>query len=325
MHARHLNRIIERADALPSLQPAVVRLVSAMADDRLGLEALALHVESDPALTARILAAANAGLYGSHAVATITQAIALLGINRVHDIAVNNAMLEVFSDCDVPDSLRHVWLDSVAAAICAEEVAAETGANRSIAHVAGLLHDIGKLLLYAVLRKDYLDVLAHVTQSGRSISEVEREMLGVDHALVGSELARAWQLPEVIAEAILGHTVSLAPSVVRSPMADIVNVGMVIAHALDLAGRHDNRVPGLDDETWLRTGLKWECLPVLLARIEGRFMAAREMLGECHRRCGPVACPSVCVMPGARYPNDNSSSHAASHAASGVSPGRLNP
>lgn len=303
MPARTLSCIIECADALPSLQSAVVRLISAMADERLGIEAQALHVASDPALTARILAAANAGVYGTQRVVTIPQAISLLGANRIEDIAVQGAILEVFSDCEVPDSLRYLWLESIAAAVCAEEVAAQAGANRAIAHVAGLLHDIGKLLLYAVLRNEYLDVLDQVRRSGRPISEVEREILGFDHAMVGSELARTWRLPDVIVEAILGHTASLGSNVVRSPMADIVNVGVAIAHAMDLVGRDDNCVPLMDEESCLRAGLRWERLPAMLARIEGRFIAARETLGECRRRCGPTFCPGVCAMPGAHLPN----------------------
>ena len=296
MPARRLSRIIEGASALPSLPAVVGRLVTAMADERLGLEALAQHVAADPALSARILAAANAGAYALHGVATIPQAIALIGINRVHDIAVQSAMLEVFSDFAVPDSLRAIWLESLAAAICAEEVAAHSGANRSVAHVAGLLHDIGKLLLYAVLRDEYLEVLAVVERSGSPISEVERELIGVDHAMAGGELARVWRLPDVIADAILGHTASPAPEIVRSPMADIVHVGVVLAHALDLAGRHNNCVPLLDEGACLRAGLRWEMLPSLLMRIEGRFVAAREALGDCHRRCGPVECSGRCQM-----------------------------
>lgn len=294
MSARRLSRIIEGAHALPSLPAVVGRLVSAMANEQLGLDALAQHVESDPVLAARILAAANAGAYGAQKVATIPQAIALLGINRVHDIAVQSAMLEVFTDAGVPDSLRAIWLESLAAAICAEELAARTGANRSIAHVAGLLHDIGKLLLYAVLGNEYLEVLAQAAQSGRPIAELEREMIGVDHAMVGGELVRTWQLPDVIADAIVGHAASVSPDVVRSAMGDIVHCGVVLAHAMDLAGSPDNCVPLLDEAACLRIGLRWDQMDALLARIEGRFVATRATLGECTRRCGPIACSGAC-------------------------------
>lgn len=275
-HGR-VAEIAAQADRLPSLPAVVSRLIALMADDRLGIETLAHQVEADPAIVARVLAAANAGAYGSQHISAVTQAVQLLGVDRVRDIAINNALLEVFA-VRVPECMSSLWLESLASAVCAEEVAAQLGVNKSIAYVSGLLHDIGKLLLYVVLGEAYEAVLIEHQHGDVPLAELERARLGVDHAAVGAALASAWHLPAVVVDSILGHTDALGPDVVRSEMADVVHIGMVLARALDLAGNPRNRVPQLSDMACLRSGLHWGQCRAALPHIEGRFAHVRSLL-----------------------------------------------
>lgn len=271
MRTRIIARILANADRLPSLPPVVGKLIDLLADEAVTMDRLVAQIKSDPVLTARVIALANAGKYGTQNIGTLEQAVPILGFNRLRDIAVNNAMLEVFAQ-DTPPGLRSLWLESVAVAVCAEEMARRNGENPSIAYVTGLLHSIGKLLLYAIFRDDYLKLLSLWRGGNGVLHEIETDMLGVDHAVVGYELARSWSLPDIIAEAILGQTRSCEEDAEFMGMASVVHYGVVLAQALDLAQVPENRVSSFSARSLLRMGVQSPEASSLFAKIEGRFL-----------------------------------------------------
>lgn len=271
MRTSVIARVLANTDRMPSLPPVVSKLIQLLSDEDVTLDQLVSQIKSDPVLTARVIALANAGAYGKQGISLLEQAVPMLGFNRLRDIAINNAMLEVFA-LDTPERLGSLWLESVAVAVCAEEMARRTGENPSIAYITGLLHGIGKLLLYSIFREEYLDLLTLWERSNGALHEIEVSLLGVDHVRVGYELARSWRLPDVIAEAILGQTQASEEEAEYMGMASVIHYGSVLAHALDLAQVPDNRVPSLSAPSLLRMGIHWPEATELFARIEGRFL-----------------------------------------------------
>lgn len=271
MRTSVIARVLANTDSLPSLPPVVGKLIELLADEGITLDQLVAQIKTDPVLTARVIALANAGKYGKQSISTLEQAVPMLGFNRLRDIAVNNAMLDVFAQ-DTPPRLRSLWLESVAVAVCAEEMARRTGENPTIAYITGLLHGIGKLLLYSIFRDEYLQVLTLGERCNGVLHEIEADLLGVDHVVTGYELARSWLLPDVIAEAILGQTRSGEEDAEFMGMASVIHYGVVLAHALDLAQVPDNRVPSFSAQSLFRMGIQWPEATNLFAKIEGRFL-----------------------------------------------------
>ena len=269
-----LEQVLARADALPALPEIVARILEMLGNEDLNAELLSKHIVSDPAVVVRILAAANAGAIGaSGRVDSIRQAIMLLGVARVRDITLATAIIDRFKAAPPFDAHR-LWLHSIGVAICAQEVARRAELDVDVAYTAGLMHDVGQLLLFAVDREAYAGALRLKDERDIDIVDAERDYLGVDHAHVGGELARLWKLPEVVADAIATHHISdeCQP---ENEMADVVHVAEVLSHALNLGGGEGVRVPSLSDLSCARLGIDWSQMAARFPLIEARFIGAR--------------------------------------------------
>lgn len=273
-----LEQVLARADALPALPQIVARILDLLGDEDANVETLSTHIVSDPAVVARILAAANAGALGvSGRVESVRQAIILLGVGRVREITLATAIIDRFS-ASPPFDAQRLWLHSLGVAVCAREIARGAELDLDVAYTAGLLHDIGQLLLFAVDPAAYSEVLRMKIERDLDIVDAERQYMGVDHAHVGGELARLWKLPEAVADAIASHHASEGNEP-ENEMADAIHVAEVLGHALDLGGSTTGRVPDLSDLSCARMGIEWPLFAEHFPMIEARFTSARITLG----------------------------------------------
>lgn len=279
-----LDQVMARADALPALPQIVIRILDDLADDQANVETLAGHVASDPAIVARLLAAANgAGMGYGNRVVSVRQAMMMLGVARVRSIVMTTAIIDRFKTAATFDSQR-LWLHSVGVAICAQHIAAKGGVDPETAYTAGLLHDIGQLLLFAVDGAAYGEAMKLRRENNLDVILAERECFGLDHAQVGGELAKRWQLPETVADGIAGHHAS-DEIIPETEIADCIHIAEVLAHALDLGhapGDHDTagtHVPYLSDISCARMGIEWPDMIDVFPQIEARFDCARLTLG----------------------------------------------
>jgi len=273
-----LEQVLARADALPALPQIVAKILDMLGDEGANAEMLSQHIVSDPAVVARLLAAANAGAIGaSGRVNSVRQAIMLLGVSRVRNITLATAIIDRFNAAP-PFDARRLWLHSVGVAVCAQEVARRAELDVDVAYTAGLLHDIGQLLLFVFDPAAYAEVLRLRTERDIDIVDAEREYLGVDHAHVGGELARIWKLPEAVADAIAAHHV-WDGNEPENEMADAIHVAEVLSHALNLGGVADTRVPYLSDISCARMGIDWREFAAHFPLIEARFVGVRITLG----------------------------------------------
>lgn len=272
-----LEDVMARADVLPALPEIVSQILDMLENEEAHSETLSRHIASDPAVAARLLAAANAGALGSSGgVDSVRQAIMLLGVGRVRDITLTTAIIDRFSIAPPFDAHR-LWLHSVGVAICAQEVARGAGLNGDVAYTAGLLHDVGQILLFVVDPEAYACTLRLGAERDMPLVDAEREYLGLDHAHVGGELARLWKMPQAVADAIAGHHAS-SESPPENEIADAVHVAEVLSHALNLDGTTGTSVPDLSDLSCARMGIDWHQFAAQFPRIEARLASARIML-----------------------------------------------
>ncbi|MDR0380366.1 MAG: HDOD domain-containing protein [Candidatus Accumulibacter sp.] len=270
MTAPSLEQLLDRADSLPSLPEVVVYLIRVLRDDKADLETLARHVNSDPAITARLLASANllapSGL--SKRVHSVAQAFMLLGADRVIGIILASSLIHRYDDRASGFIAPLFWRHSLGVATCAQMIARQTGISPELAFVGGLLHDIGRLLMYTASPSCVHQVLDHRQRGDTSMIVAECEVFGYDHCQVGRMLASAWKLPSNIVDAIAVHH---EPDKLGSDICDIVHISECLSHALDLGEIGSNRVPDLSDLACARIGLSWPKFSVCFAEIEARF------------------------------------------------------
>ena len=242
--------IVKRIRDLPPLPAVVFDLMNELESDDAGARLLADKIVQDQALTAKTLRLANSSFYGmQRKVATIHQAIAVIGFDSVRTIVTAAGVIGGFSGGDHSIfNFNKFWRHSLGTAVCARMLAKHAHLNPDQGFIAGLLHDIGVLVLVSYSAPSYQQVLAHRQEKDCSVLEAEQAVLGVDHAKVGRALAEHWKFPPAIQRAIEMHH---APA--RNDgdlLAAVVHVADAGAHALDLANEEDDMVPPISAEAW---------------------------------------------------------------------------
>lgn len=204
-----LRSLVGSIARLPSLPEIYRRVSQELARDEPSIAKLGDIVGQDVAMTARLLKLVNSPFFGvTRTVLNPVQAVNLVGINYLQSLIM---VFATFDSCDVciPGySLRRLMEHSLRTSCAAGSIAALEGAppgDLDGYRTAGLLHDIGKLILASNLAEAYAQVIATVQRESRPVHEVEREALGATHAEMGAYLLRLWGLPDSVVEAVLLH------------------------------------------------------------------------------------------------------------------------
>lgn len=205
------------------------------------------YVRSDQGVATLVLRVVNSPLYSrGNQIATIPRAISVLGFNVVRSLAMLAFSRSMFSKSR--DSLfrLHIWQHSLLSAIAGRDICQAIGAGKAKdeAFIAGLMHDMGKVLLFTHDQARYLEVLSRVLEQGCPSSEAEQQVFGCDHCQVGGEAVTQWKLPERFTE-FMGDELSISQPGIA---ADPVRLSLATAHFLiERAGI--GRAPGNDIES----------------------------------------------------------------------------
>lgn len=197
---------------LPSPPAVAMRVLEAVKNDEVSLESMARILGSDPALAAKVLRVANSSLYSRCGrVDSIKQAIRVLGINMLRNIALSFVIFEgIGKECDRRLELEAFWRQSIAAAATSELIAALFNIKDDDIFISALLQDIGAIMLRAEFPGPWLNL--NSTECGNASPSIERELFGVDHAELAYEILNDWSLPMSICELVrFHHSMDVAP------------------------------------------------------------------------------------------------------------------
>ena len=256
---------------LPSLPAVVMELLSSVEQEDIDISVLAKKVSYDQALTAKTLRLANSPSSGLQVkVTTIQQAITFLGFQTTRNLITAAAITGCFPSgrCNGFKD-KAFWRHSIATAVCARALARRMRFSPDIAFTAGLLHDIGRLVLVTCHPDAYGQVVAWQAQHSCDWLAAERAVLGIDHVDAGVALADHWNFSDTMRQAIAYHH---APDILGAGfLATIVHVANAIVHALDLAGDDDEVVPRVSSVAWDAMGLNEEAYLHLFRETELQF------------------------------------------------------
>lgn len=262
---------------LPALPAVVLELIRTFDDPEADIPTLARMISYDQALAARTLRAANSSLYRLESkVKTISQAIMVLGFDTVRSLVSAGAIVNALPGGGAGLEPSQFWRHSMATALCARNIARHTRLNHEYAFLAGLLHDIGRLVLATRFPQHYAAVAAWRGAHDAWQVDAEQAVLGIDHQQVGQMLAEAWHFPPLIQRAIAHHH---APAVDDlGELASIVHVANAIVHALDLGGEPGSAVPPVSQTAWASLRLDGEMLRAVFRETEAQYEDACQVL-----------------------------------------------
>ena len=202
---------------LPSLPVLLLDALQHTTNNQ-NLTQLAEKIGQDPPMVAHILRIINSPFYGmSREIASLREAIVLLGLNRVRDLLFSTCLMNSLPIQNKDFDYLFFWHHSLSVANCARLLATHMGSGEDVAFTAGLLHDIGKLVIVLIFPNEY--ALLAKEPPYLSINR-ERQLMGFDHVEIGSKVAQHWNLPWVIQEAIEQHE--------TPPSTEIISLGLLV-------------------------------------------------------------------------------------------------
>jgi putative nucleotidyltransferase with HDIG domain len=273
-----LEEVINKINDLPTLPQVAQEMLSDLSSDDISLDAIVEKVALDQSLAAKVLKVANTSYYGANSkVVTIQQAISMLGTKNLKNLIRTSIFTHNLpvANCKGFDNFGF-WRHNIATAICAELISRSLHLKHDFAFTAGLLHDIGRLVLVSRFPKKYEEVIRCATEKDCSLLDAERTILGVDHVSVGLILALQWNFSDAIQDAIRGHHEPHDKEL--NSIASIVHVANAIVHALDLCDNPHEMVAAVSQFAWDNLGLSEEAYLAIFEETELRFEALNQII-----------------------------------------------
>lgn len=242
---------------VPSLPAVYSRLSTAVEDPRRSVRDIESVVHEDAALAGRLLRLANSAFFGFPArVDTISRAITLIGTRQLRDLALATSVMDIFKGLSPEHiTMESFWRHSVACGLVSRILATwRREPNPEQFFVAGLLHDIGRLIMYLKLSNDMSHILDTARQSGELLFRCEQAHLGYDHAAVGGELLSRWNLPPHIFMAVAYHHAPHQAGL-HTQTAALVHVADMLVNGMACGSSGERYVPPLSTEAWQLLGL----------------------------------------------------------------------
>ncbi len=241
-----LDDLLREAGKLPPLPQASQRALELMREPDCSLNAVADVLALDQVLAGVVLRVSNSAYYGmQNRIASVHQAVVVIGLQALYEVILA-ASLGSFLNRPLPGyDLRkgELWRHSLGVAICARMIAEKRKwKNVEEYYFAGLLSDIGKLALEKMLRTMVFSI-----EDWRSASflEIERSYFGIDHAMLGAEMARRWRLPEGLV-AVIAHHHNPELAGAHQSLAYAVHIGDSVMMMLGIGLGRDGLQYGLD-------------------------------------------------------------------------------
>lgn len=206
----HLKSLVSKMDVVPSLPSLYFRVLEELQSPTASLDRIGELVAMDPGMTAKLLQLVNSAFFGvRREISNATEAVQLLGVGTVRSLALSLHAFSCFDQAKLAEfHCERLWNHSLLTGLYAKKITETEVADRTMvdeAFIAGLLHDIGKLMLVANKGEGYRAVLGMVREKQMPQSEAELAVFGATHADVGAYLLGLWGLPVPIVEAVALH------------------------------------------------------------------------------------------------------------------------
>lgn len=205
-----LKKVVTNIDTLPSLPRLYQEIMAELQSEDASMDRVAKIISEDVGMSAKILQMVNSAFFAlPRHIENIGQAVNLLGLETIKALVLSSQIFSQFENKGVPASfLEKLWAHCMGTAAFAKAIAKEEGLARDAvddAFLAGMLHDVGKLILSTGLPEKYGEIVKQAGENGASLTEIEQEMLGTTHSAVGAYLMGLWGFPDNVVEAIAFH------------------------------------------------------------------------------------------------------------------------
>ena len=264
--------------SLGAYAPILEEIEAALQSPECNLVTVADAIGKEPDLTARLLRLGNSPFYGfSTRLTTVNEAICLIGIQQAQDLIQVSSIIERFTGVSEDlVNMESFWRHSLACGIAARLLAMEKRLARPDKFfVAGLLHDVGRLVLFSQAPSVAERVFQVYREEHVLLREAETRVLGFDHQQVGEALLKHWQYPMPLVQAIACHHQPAAGDI-PSVEAAIVHLADHLVNAMQIGSSGERHVPPLQMKAWQFLRLSTGALASIITAIDQQIEAVQE-------------------------------------------------
>jgi putative nucleotidyltransferase with HDIG domain len=250
---------IENLDSVlnnvPLLPATVSEVYQALQDENINMVDIEHLLNRDPGLATRVLRIANSPFYGlSGRIDNIKDACVVLGLHTTRNIVLAAGVMKHLGNGKSNHlDLIALWQHAIGTGVAAKVLAREARINPEMVYTAGLLHDIGKVVLDIYFPEEYSSVIEYRDSHSCPLSDAEQAILGFDHTLVGAKIAHRWSLPASITEAIEQHHSTDVEKTTKE--ANLVQVAVIVSRILKIGNPGDSFTPSQNTAVLQRLGL----------------------------------------------------------------------
>lgn len=278
---QRLKKVTQSIIGLPTLPAVVTQLIGLIDNPKTSARNVAQLISADQALTAKILKLANSAFYGfPREIATVDLAVVVLGFETVKSLGLSVSVLERFSGGGDNGHFdrQKFWEHSIACGVAAKLLAEKLRYRVSgEAFAAGILHDIGKLILSQYFPADFKQIIEMVEAKDLYIGKAEEEVLGVTHADVCAWLAQRWNLPNQLEDAIKYHHAPGRAPPGHNELPSLIHLADFLCRRERIGDAGGERFPSLDPAALRAFGIHEEP-KVAIRRIFGYGDELREAM-----------------------------------------------
>lgn len=274
------NRLAKIID-LPTLSIVANNIILITQNPKSSALEVGRAISQDQALVSKILRIANSTFYGfPRKISTIPHAVVILGFANIRNLVLTASIFDTFQskEGDGYFDREGFWKHSLACGVTSKLIAKRLGIkNLEEVFIWGLLHDLGKLILDAYFREDFTRVVFLVKEKEILIRDAEQQLLGFDHAAVGSLVANKWNLPPAVIKAIrFHHNPPLANESMR--IVAIVHLADILCRAIGMGNGGDSKVPSINEDSWKLLSLNKQIVKRLFLEMEQEITNAKALL-----------------------------------------------
>lgn len=279
-----IRKIEAYIQKMPSLPTTVSKVLDVCNNPKTSPGDLNQVISLDPVLVGRVLKLINSAYYGlGQQVTSLVRAIIMLGINTVKNLALSTAVLRNLTskkDFQALD-MEGFWRHSLCVGVAAKVLARKRNVDSKLLDeyfTAGLLHDIGKIPLNAVLSQEYVQAIADSDRRQVSLHHAETQALGIDHAAAGTMIVKAWKLGGAIGDAVAWHHNYMAYEGDHKDVVFIVALANRFASVMEI-GFSGNRYPEkLDPSIWAYLGVERDIVVEIADEVNREIEKAKIFL-----------------------------------------------
>ena len=279
-----IEELVQGVGELVSLPEVFIRVNQAVDDPKGSAAAVGEIISQDPGLTARLLKLANSPVYALTAsVETVARAVTVLGTQQIRSLVLATSVARSFEG--LPNelvSMENFWRHSLLCGLCARALSKACRKGQpEVMFTAGLLHDIGELVIFSRLPQQAHDALILTLDSIEELAvyQAELQVIGFHHGQVGGELARQWQLPAIL-ESCIRHHHSIREAEAFQAETALIHIANIAAQMAELNTLDPEEVPPISETAWELTGLD-------RATVEAAVAESREKIDEAMKLFAP--------------------------------------